>query len=287
MGNRRPRTLSEDDRILWQTAMRDVDRPGTGPAAGSRRMAEIDLDRPQDDGRTRDAGTPDEAPLAGQSATGSNASPEIDPTTEPSGRKTVLSDDDMAAWREEVGDIGPDSGGQSEGPANPPSEPAKPGQNGSIRPLSNRAKPPESRSESFDRKLFARLMKGQERIEARLDLHGLTAEQAFVRLGAFIGNAYGSGRRNLLVITGKGKRSGADVFNRPQDGILRRSVPRMLSGPPLSRWVHSFIQSHERHGGTGALYVRLRRNRQGTGVVRGDSGPNGMRHEKTEWRRAD
>jgi DNA-nicking Smr family endonuclease len=38
-------------------------------------------------------------------------------------------------------------------------------------------------------------------------------------------------------------------------------VPRWLSEPEFSQWVVSFAPASKRHGGEGALYVRLRRGK--------------------------
>jgi DNA-nicking Smr family endonuclease len=66
----------------------------------------------------------------------------------------------------------------------------------------------------------------------------------------------------VLVITGKGAQSEEPAMFaecvRPR-GVLRRSVPRWLAEPDLRGLVVSFTEASPRHGGTGALYVRLRR----------------------------
>ena len=45
-------------------------------------------------------------------------------------------------------------------------------------------------------------------------------------------------------------------------GILRAMVPRWLHEPELARWVADIRPAHRRHGGAGALYVYLRKNRK-------------------------
>jgi DNA-nicking Smr family endonuclease len=64
------------------------------------------------------------------------------------------------------------------------------------------------------------------------------------------------GARSVLIITGKGSRT--DISER---GILNRQVPLWLAQPDLRAYVTSFEPAHARHGGQGALYVRLRRAR--------------------------
>ena len=52
------------------------------------------------------------------------------------------------------------------------------------------------------------------------------------------------------------RRGGDGRFER---GVLNREVPRWLAEPGFRQWVVSFAPAHQRHGGEGALYVRLRR----------------------------
>ena len=98
-----------------------------------------------------------------------------------------------------------------------------------------------------------RLAQGQIPIEARLDLHGLTAAQAERRLARFVDQAARTGARCVLVITGKGSEG---------KGVLRRLVPLWLKTPPLSGQILAISQARQADGGGGALYVMLRRKRQ-------------------------
>ena len=98
-----------------------------------------------------------------------------------------------------------------------------------------------------------RLAQGQIPIEARLDLHGLTAAQAERRLARFVDQAARTGVRCVLVITGKGSEG---------KGVLRRLVPLWLKTPPLSGQILAISQARQADGGGGALYVMLRRKRQ-------------------------
>lgn len=107
----------------------------------------------------------------------------------------------------------------------------------------------------IDRRTRRRLARGSERIEARLDLHGLFQDEAHRRLRAFLAAAQASGLVHVLVITGKGR--GADELG--GRGVLRRSVPEWLRQPAFSRYVAGFGPAHHVHGGDGALYVRIRR----------------------------
>lgn len=113
----------------------------------------------------------------------------------------------------------------------------------------------------MDKKAFHRLKRGKLRPEARIDLHGMTLDQAQPALTGFIMSAQARDRRLVLVISGKGRR-GEDPGPIPaRHGVLRHAVPVWLKTPPLSRIVLQISQAHLRHGGGGAYYVYLRRRR--------------------------
>jgi DNA-nicking Smr family endonuclease len=103
----------------------------------------------------------------------------------------------------------------------------------------------------------ARLSRGKSEIDARLDLHGMTQVHAHRALLGFLQRAHSEGLTFVLVITGKGTMSGGE-FER---GVLRRQVPHWLSLPEFRALVIGFEEAHIGHGGSGALYVRIRRNR--------------------------
>jgi DNA-nicking Smr family endonuclease len=100
--------------------------------------------------------------------------------------------------------------------------------------------------------------RGKQPIDARLDLHGLTQHEAHGALLRFLATASARGARLVLVITGKGKRGDGDERER---GVLRRQVPQWLGLPEFRDFVVGFEDAAIAHGGEGALYVRVRRNR--------------------------
>jgi DNA-nicking Smr family endonuclease len=110
--------------------------------------------------------------------------------------------------------------------------------------------PPLDRFTGIDRATAERLKRGRMRTEARLDLHGMTQAEAHRALAGFIAGSRAGGRRCLLVITGHGRMSG---------GVLKAAVPRWLGEPDLRRHVLAIAPAQPEAGGTGALYVLLRR----------------------------
>ncbi|MFN3938930.1 MAG: Smr/MutS family protein, partial [Gemmobacter sp.] len=99
-----------------------------------------------------------------------------------------------------------------------------------------------------------RVARGKQAIDARLDLHGLTQDEAHGTLLRFLRSASARDARLVLVITGKGNRDGSR-------GVLRRQVPQWLGLPEFRALVVGFEDAHIGHGGEGALYVRVRRER--------------------------
>jgi len=97
------------------------------------------------------------------------------------------------------------------------------------------------------------MKRGEMEIDGRLDLHGMTQDVAHATLLAFVTRAYDSGRRCLLVITGKGNREGT--------GVLRANVPRWLNQSPCRERILGFSHARPQHGGEGALYVLIKRRR--------------------------
>lgn len=114
---------------------------------------------------------------------------------------------------------------------------------------------------ALDRRTAQRLQRGQLPLEGRLDLHGMTQKQAYAALLRFISASRSYNRRLVLVVTGKGWNPEA---RGPEEavGVLRRSVPRWLESPPFVEHVAAVRDAHLRHGGSGALYVMLRRSRR-------------------------
>ena len=119
----------------------------------------------------------------------------------------------------------------------------------------------DPRPARMDRKAFQKLRRGKMQPESRIDLHGMTLDQAHPALTAFSFSAYARGERLVLVITGKGQSTRDDGPIPQARGVLRRHVPHWLETPPVSQVVLEVTNSNQRHGGSGAYYVYLRRRR--------------------------
>ncbi|RLJ52090.1 DNA-nicking Smr family endonuclease [Litoreibacter meonggei] len=114
---------------------------------------------------------------------------------------------------------------------------------------------------AMDKKAFTRLKQGKLSPEARLDLHGMTLDQAHPRLNRFILDAHAQGKRLVLVITGKGKSRDDNGPIPTRLGVLRHQVPNWFQQHPLKPHILQVTQASQKHGGSGAYYVYLRRAR--------------------------
>ncbi|KUJ77411.1 Smr/MutS family protein [Ruegeria profundi] len=140
------------------------------------------------------------------------------------------------------------------------------GQNVPVKPQHHRLKPSVTDSlwaspVQMDTKAFGRMKRGKLKPEGKLDLHGMRVDTAHPALIRFILTAQAQGKRLVLVVTGKGKdRDEPGPIPTPR-GVLRNQVPHWLSIPPLAQAVLQVAPAHISHGGDGAYYVYLRRNR--------------------------
>ena len=108
-----------------------------------------------------------------------------------------------------------------------------------------------------------RMRRGLVEPDARIDLHGMTQEGAHRTLFAWLVTAHQRGHRLVLVVTGKGnpKNDENAPWMMSPHGVLKQMVPRWLNEPGLAALIASVRAAHVRHGGDGALYVYLRKNR--------------------------
>jgi DNA-nicking Smr family endonuclease len=101
-------------------------------------------------------------------------------------------------------------------------------------------------------KLLARIQGRGFSPEARLDLHGLRANQVAPAIERFVRSHQRRGARHVLLIVGKGLHS--------EDGtsvLAPAAVEALTHGLPAP-WVVAFCTAHSEHGGVGAIAVLLR-----------------------------
>ncbi len=191
--------------------------------------------------------------------------------------KAGLSDDDLALWRRvtertEKLDLKSLFTPEIDAPVPPPPMLRKSRSvvigkpTGSVKKAPNNLMPslPDQLGRTpvqMDKKSFGKLKRGKLKPEGRIDLHGMTLDRAHPALTRFILSSHKSGRRLVLVITGKGKQRDEGGPIPVRHGVLRHQVPQWLGMVPLSSAVLQVSQAHISHGGGGAYYVYLRRHR--------------------------
>jgi len=173
---------------------------------------------------------------------------------------------DLELWRRVVEQVRPLPGRRAPAAPSPVASPApEPLRRSAAAPpegpgakAAKRVHPPRALTHGvvadLDRRSAERLTRGKLPIDGRLDLHGMTQADAFAALTSFLAVSRSLGRRCVLIITGKGR-------SREEGGVLRRQVPLWLNQPALRPQILAFNYSQPQHGGDGALYVLLRRQR--------------------------
>ncbi|WP_443025111.1 Smr/MutS family protein [Sphingomonas sp. M1-B02] len=155
-------------------------------------------------------------------------------------------------------------GGAGGGGSMPPAPPAAKPKKESLKRADARTHPqppPASRegSNTLDGSWDRRLSRGLVAPESTVDLHGHTLSSAYDRLDRGLDHAVQRGDRVLLLVTGKPPRPESE---RPHArGAIRAAVGDWLASSRHSDRIAAVRGAHPRHGGSGALYIVLRRPR--------------------------
>jgi len=170
-----------------------------------------------------------------------------------------LSAEERALWRRVVETVRP-----LEGVTLPPSEtPASESVTSAppaiaARPAAVRATSRTGPGTTLDAGWDRRLSKGLVSPDAVVDLHGHDLAGAYSRLDRKLEEAIAQGARLLLLITGKPPRDDRRPVVR---GAIRAAVGDWLQASRHAADIAAVRNAHPRHGGTGALYIVLRRRR--------------------------
>ena len=92
--------------------------------------------------------------------------------------------------------------------------------------------------------------KGNVFIENKLDLHGFNQEDAENLLEDFINQSIENGKRLILIITGKGKEG---------EGVIKNNIISWLNNKSLRNKILAVNHASKKHGGSGAIYILLRK----------------------------
>ena len=191
-------------------------------------------------------------------------------------RTRTLTAQEEALWQSVTADATPRPGRKRLRPTAPPEDPSKavkePKQaNRHIKKIglgvpATPAPPPVPSLAPLDRRTSKKLVRGQLTPDAHLDLHGMTRRSAEPALLRFVADARAQGLKLVLVITGKGAPGhllhGRDFHpDAAASSVLRNFVPELLRELQFRTHVAGFQPAHPKHGGGGAFYLWLRRQR--------------------------
>jgi len=105
----------------------------------------------------------------------------------------------------------------------------------------------------FDRKLMQRLKDGLFPVQDYVDLHGLKKEEAESVIRDFLLRSHRLGLRCVLVVHGRGLNSENHI------PVLKKRLPIWLSRGPVRKIILAFSTAKSYDGGTGAIYILLKR----------------------------
>jgi len=108
----------------------------------------------------------------------------------------------------------------------------------------------------LDPRVVSRLRRGEFSMQAHLDLHGMIQPDAKEALTEFIVDSVRKGRRAVAVVHGRGLRSPGG------QPVLKHAVAQWLSHGVMGGYVLAFTTAQAYDGGTGAVWVLLRRERK-------------------------
>jgi DNA-nicking Smr family endonuclease len=111
----------------------------------------------------------------------------------------------------------------------------------------------EGIAQGLDRRLLKKLRLGLFAVQAHLDLHGKTRVEARDAVEGFVVESRQRGRRCVLIVHGRGLNS------KDQIPVLKEGLKVWLARGRIARSVLAFCSARPVDGGTGAVYVLLRR----------------------------
>ena len=169
-----------------------------------------------------------------------------------------LAPDEKALWQKVIATVRPLHGAPAEPvpsqPELPPPAPKSVAKAPKPVPQAPKPKAGTTLDGSWDR----RLSRGIVQPDLTVDLHGHNLDTAYTLLDSRLDQAVAMGARVLLLITGKPPQGDRHPVKR---GAIRAAVGDWLAASRHARDIAAVRGAHPRHGGTGALYIILRRQR--------------------------
>lgn len=187
-----------------------------------------------------------------------------------------LTPEEAALWAKVAQTVTPLEGRRTSGGAKEIAAPAPGGSGPPVRkpkgrsPQPPRTPPPPSlapgpsrlgeEGRGLDSSWDKKLTRGVLEPDFTLDLHGHSLNAAHARLLRGLSQAKAMGARVVLVITGKPRPADAAARG-TQRGAIRAKLIDWLAASEHAQDIAAIRNAHRRHGGSGALYVVLRKRR--------------------------
>jgi DNA-nicking Smr family endonuclease len=111
----------------------------------------------------------------------------------------------------------------------------------------------EGHARGLDPRVVKRLRRGEFSIQGHVDLHGLLKDEAKTELESFLAKARQQGKRCVLVVHGRG------LHSKDQVPVLKEALKRWMHTARFARHVLGFSSARPHDGGTGAIYVLLKK----------------------------
>ena len=112
----------------------------------------------------------------------------------------------------------------------------------------------EGAARGLDRHVLRRLRRGEFAVQAHVDLHGLTRDEARTELEAFLQRSRLAGKRCVLVVHGRG------LHSKDQVPVLKDALKRWMATARFADHVLAFATARPHDGGLGAVYVLLKKS---------------------------
>lgn len=171
-----------------------------------------------------------------------------------------LTAEERALWRKVVESVRPLAGVTP-----PPSEPAPPPSPkppSVARPAPKNPVKAKNPGTTLDASWDRRLSRGLVQPDRTVDLHGHNLATAYAMIDDRLEAAIAAGDRLVLLVTGKPP---SDDRRPVARGAIRAAVGDWLAASRHAGEIAAVRNAHPRHGGSGALYLVLRRRRERSG----------------------
>jgi DNA-nicking Smr family endonuclease len=180
-------------------------------------------------------------------------------------RPRDLTEEELALWQYVTRNVTPAFGRRSSAARHPQPEappPPPPEAAAGPPPPPRRSLPQQplqlGASDGIDRRTAQKFARGALAITNRLDLHGLSLRDAQAAVSGFVKRSHAAGDRCVIIVTGKDRTAHPGGEGR---GRIRREALHWLEHPSLRPLILAVREAQPMHGGSGALYVLLRRQR--------------------------